>query len=136
VPNLSDTDITIFLKTHPILCNKELLTKDDLKQVLEPSFDKVVRNQVEVEANSTTRYAPEKTAKATTGFGFNMSPAKATNPGWLTNTKSPAGGADGDFERDTEYRGTMKLDATLVSLNSKEAEELQKYMSENVYKVI
>lgn len=56
VPNLSEQDIDIFIKTNTQLSEHQLFTRQLLKSVLELPFTRVREQRIEVEANSTNRY--------------------------------------------------------------------------------
>jgi hypothetical protein len=118
VPNLSEQDIDIFLKTHSILHKVELFTREHLKTVLEGPFNEAREQLLEQEANSTTMYgnqAIRNTAhqiKPATGFGQNLSPTKAHDAGWLTKGKesNQKQSEIDDFERDLASTLVKKKD--------------------------
>ena len=56
VPNLSEQDIDIFIKTNTQLSEHQLFTRELLKSVLELPFTRVREHRIEIEANSTNRY--------------------------------------------------------------------------------
>lgn len=56
VPNLSEQDIDIFIKTNTQLSEHQLFTRELLKSVLELPFTRVREHRIEIEVNSTNRY--------------------------------------------------------------------------------
>ena len=79
VPNLPEHDIDLFLKSHSLLHNLEMFTRENLKSVLETPFNQARENLFEIEANSTTKYGSQAMRdiaqyKPANGFGTNLSP--------------------------------------------------------------
>ena len=60
VPGLNDHELTIFLKTHPVLRELELYTREDLLQVLDQPFTKACDDLFNIEAHSTTKYGTQQ----------------------------------------------------------------------------
>lgn len=147
VPYLTDEQLNIFLKTHPILSRQERYTREDLKAVLESQFKKALMGQIEIEAHSTTRYGgttrPLQVPKSN-NFGMSMSPAKATNP-FRTMRGGDSHSGDADFERDASATQSIRIDdqqpghcvhAHIPGLPSSLTDKIFDYMSKNVYAVI